>query len=119
MIWGRKEREELVAEAARSVLGRQDSASLYHLAYAGMRSTRPDAGLSLGDLASIIHLVCRGDSSACAGCPNNLTAAVLGARMREHRGVSGWETDWGIADEVRTHEEIHCRPCPHWGRRKP
>jgi len=117
--WGRKDKEKLVVEAVKRVLERPDSASLYLLAYAGMKSTRPDAGLLLSELAAIIHRVCRGNSPICDKCPHNLTTTVLHDRISEYAKVSNWETDWRISDEVEIHEKIHCRPCPHWGKRQP
>jgi hypothetical protein len=44
--------------------------------------------------------------------------AMIRERMIEHSKVAEWETDWDAVDELSVHEEIHCRPCRQWERRR-
>ena len=106
-------------KTALALIAKMDSETLYEFARAAIRVTRPDAGLLWGNVAATIHQMFRGDSPTCATCPNNLTSSKLHERMREHAECAEWETEWNVADEMRTHEEIHCRPCPYWGKGRP
>jgi hypothetical protein len=119
MSWGQGERRTLLREAAQAVVANMNSDTLFAFAYAAIKATRPDAGLIWSQVAAEIHSVCRGHASECASCPHRLDGRKLDERMLEHVACAEWETNWGVADEMRTHEEIYCRPCPHWGKRRP
>ena len=116
MSWGQGERRTLLREAAQTLVAKMDSETLFMFAHAAIKATRPDAGLIWSQVATEIHAVCRGNAPECALCPHRLDSGKLDERMREHVECAEWETSWGVVDEMRTHEEIHCRPCPHWGK---
>jgi hypothetical protein len=113
---GRKKRRAILYEAAQALVTKMNSETLFMFAGATIRALRPDAGLTWSEVAVEIHSACRGNALECASCPYKLDSEKLYERMCEHVRYSEWETKWNVVDEMRTHEEIHCRPCPHWGK---